>query len=836
MSLSDQPLEPEPGVNPRDRSARPIVTSVGGFENGNQEDELYFEPKRVYRAAAESSSQSSLVRVYSESERANFDQVTGSRMYDDMKHRPIPIAGRNGASTDGSEGTLQNGSKSARKRRFSWNQEGADMQDEYIPEFDFADAVLKWQSEDGESSATRELASNSSHPTPPKYIESFTRFNTWRSEREANSNSVSPNSSYVLDSSHAQVEPIPLPNATTKVPMMDTMTGAEVAKNMTADTPHSSELETYKNLGFSLPYQPRKVSRRKTSVGGSFHSASSSLTQLPDNAISMISELKMTPEEVIELINKLPQDFLFLPYSQRKKIIIDLVPSKDHKLLMSLIKKFMLKSSKSSTSLNKNSVPDAALSGGKSRHGSLASQFLSSFSPAGNPSVPSRNSIKPDDKGKEIMGYSLGKVIGFGAWGMIRECRNVVTGEDKAMKIVRFRNNLKVKRQVIKEINVWQELKHDNILTLLKWSLDEDYAMYCLTEKIHDGTLYDLVISWGEFEASKIDLPSRCQLTIMLSLQVIAALRYMHRIFIAHGDVKLENCLLEKAASEVDWRVLLCDFGMSCRFSHSDNPPLDENIITEGSLSPPVTEYKELLSSFKEKRSNFHSQRSTPFNRSRSSTNLRHESRLSKLQRIVKNKRLTHDDTPLGISSLPKTYGPSLTSARIANSSTPSLQHFAFQNTKLTPTMDITSPHTASNASPTNVGPDPHSHIGSLPYASPELLEPSPPPLGPSADIWALGVTMYTMLTGKLPFKHDYEPRMRAMITLGKFDRMSLQTICNVEINEHTGNSQGKESQETFPGLYDSIIGCLKKDMNERWELNNIEKALRNDLMRLSPV
>ena len=58
----------------------------------------------------------------------------------------------------------------------------------------------------------------------------------------------------------------------------------------------------------------------------------------------------------------------------------------------------------------------------------------------------------------------------------------------------------------------------------------------------------------------------------------------------------------------------------------------------------------------------------------------------------------------------------------------------------------------------------PHSHIGSLPYASPEILQPSPPPLGPSADVWAFGVLMYAMIVGRLPFQHHYEPRLRATL------------------------------------------------------------------------
>lgn len=831
MSRSERSLVS--GVDSKERSLRPSVTPLEDSGSQPGDDELYFEPKRLYRATQGASSKSSLVRVYSENESANFDQITGSRIYDDLKHRPIPITGKTLASTNGSERTLQAEPQRARKRRFSWNQQDSDMQDEYIPEFDFAEAVLKWQNEDGDSPAGmyHTLANNSANATPPKYIESITRFNTWGTDHE--SNSISPNSSYVFDSSHAQVDPIPLPNAANKVPMMDSMSATEVEKNITDGTAHSSELDRFKNMGFNSSFQARKLSRRKTSVGDSFNSASSSLTHLPDNAVSIISELKMTPEEVLELIGKLPHDFLFLPYSQRKKIIVDLIPNKDYKLLMSLIKKFMLKSSKSNTSLNKNSIPDIAPASVKSRHGSVASQFLSSFSPAGITSMANKNNFRPDDKGMQIMGYNLGKVIGFGAWGMIRECHDDITGADKAMKIVRFRNNLKVKKQVLKEVSIWQELKSDNILPLIQWKLDEDYAMYCLTERIHGGTLYDLVISWGEYGVSKIDFQSRCRLTILLSLQLISALRYMHGKDIAHGDVKLENCLLEKASRETEWRVLLCDFGMSCRFNLCKRSPMDDYVTDDSLVSPTDTDYMEILSSFKDKKT-IRSRKAMDFHRSRSSTNMHYGNRLSKLQRIVKNKRLTHDDTPLGISSLPKTYGPSLTSARIANSSTPSLRNFASHATKLTPTMDMTSPHIDSNTSPANVGPDPHSHIGSLPYASPELLEPSPPPLGPSADIWALGVTLYTMLTGKLPFKHEYEPRMRAMITSGKFDRKSLEAICHVETNEHTGAGQELKSQPSFVGLYNAIVGCLKNKMNERWGLDKIEPALKNDLMKLS--
>lgn len=55
-------------------------------------------------------------------------------------------------------------------------------------------------------------------------------------------------------------------------------------------------------------------------------------------------------------------------------------------------------------------------------------------------------------------------------------------------------------------------------------------------------------------------------MTIFLILQLLSALKYMHSKKIVHGDIKLENCLLQKGHKKSEWKVILCDFGMSCHF------------------------------------------------------------------------------------------------------------------------------------------------------------------------------------------------------------------------------------------------------------------------------
>lgn len=98
--------------------------------------------------------------------------------------------------------------------------------------------------------------------------------------------------------------------------------------------------------------------------------------------------------------------------------------------------------------------------------------------------------------------------------------------------------------------------------------------------------------------------------------------------------------------------------------------------------------------------------------------------------------------------------------------------------------------------------------VGSLQYASPELLSSPVRLLDRSVDIWAFGVVIYALLVGDLPFQHPLQPRVQMMILAGEWDVEAL-------IQAHGIKGMNEEVLEL-------VHGCLQMQSSARWAISQV--------------
>jgi len=171
--------------------------------------------------------------------------------------------------------------------------------------------------------------------------------------------------------------------------------------------------------------------------------------------------------------------------------------------------------------------------------------------------------------------YELGKVLGEGAFAVVREARHRRTKESYAVKVVtKAKLSQADEDALIDEISILHHIKHQHIICLYK-DYDDSMFYYLVTEMMKGGELFDRIVAktyYNEKEARDV-----CKI-------LFEAIAYCHSQGIAHRDLKPENLLLMSKTNDRD--IKIADFGFATKVTSEEC--LKTQCGTPGYVAPEI--------------------------------------------------------------------------------------------------------------------------------------------------------------------------------------------------------------------------------------------------------
>ena len=134
--------------------------------------------------------------------------------------------------------------------------------------------------------------------------------------------------------------------------------------------------------------------------------------------------------------------------------------------------------------------------------------------------------------------YKIGRVIGCGSFGQVRECTDRETGQVYAVKVMERRMSGKEKMtpgrpsneaMIRSEVEILKSLHHENIVSFVKF-FEDKHCFYAILEKCDGGELFHQIVSRRQF--TEEDASALCR-------QMASALAYLHGQGVVHRDVKV---------------------------------------------------------------------------------------------------------------------------------------------------------------------------------------------------------------------------------------------------------------------------------------------------------
>lgn len=131
--------------------------------------------------------------------------------------------------------------------------------------------------------------------------------------------------------------------------------------------------------------------------------------------------------------------------------------------------------------------------------------------------------------------YDFVNVLGEGAYGTVVKVRHKITDSFRAMKIIK-KEQLGVDLEMLEsEVRILKLLDHPNIIKIFEFFQD-DYNFYIVSELCAQGDLFE--------KLSKIQTMNEMIVKLIMH-QILSAVSYLHSKNVIHGDLKLENILID---------------------------------------------------------------------------------------------------------------------------------------------------------------------------------------------------------------------------------------------------------------------------------------------------
>lgn len=152
--------------------------------------------------------------------------------------------------------------------------------------------------------------------------------------------------------------------------------------------------------------------------------------------------------------------------------------------------------------------------------------------------------------------YSLEEEIGEGGYSKVRRCIQKNSGEKRACKSVDKSSCTACEKCARAEVDIllrlqWGGCGRGLVVKLFEVFEDQRFV-HMVLELCVGGELYQRQSQIGVFS----EMQAKC-----LVRQMLCAVSHLHRHFVAHRDLKLENWLFTGPEPSLDLR--LCDFGLS---------------------------------------------------------------------------------------------------------------------------------------------------------------------------------------------------------------------------------------------------------------------------------